>query len=169
MVKAKWHQGGCSPNWLMIAIHICYAGFAACPNTAGETGGWRACRGNEAGIEDHGGGQREIAGTDIRTRWRIWKAWGRKARRCCASTKADTPVTGWKAARCGAATSRRTNCLWRASGRSAVRFRHCMGLCRRSSARNFRGWRRTSRRVLRTLTACSGCSATVLSAAARRR
>ncbi len=32
----------------------------------------------------------------MRTRWRIWKAWGRKARRCCARTRAETPDTGWK-------------------------------------------------------------------------
>ncbi len=65
-------------------------------------------------------------------------AWGRKARRCCARTRANTPATGWKAARCGAASSRRTSCLWR----------------------------RTLRRVLRTWTAWSGRSATSLFAAA---
>ena len=52
-------RNGCSPIWLMIAIRICCAGFAACPNTAGGTGGWRACGGSEAGSADDGEGQRE--------------------------------------------------------------------------------------------------------------
>ena len=86
-----------------------------------------------------------------------------------ASMAAGSPGTGWRAARSGAVTSRRTSCRWRASGRTAGRFRRCSPRFRRSSARSFRSWRRTSRRASRISTAWSGRFGTAPSAAARRR
>ena len=45
---------GCSPSWLLVSIRICDVVVAACPATAGETGGRRAFGGNEAWGAGHG-------------------------------------------------------------------------------------------------------------------